>query len=206
MLIFTTYFSEELHLRISGRLEHLSHNKYWVLSSVVPSALVNILLLIHNNRLLFQVGQTEPGYRTVKVNQLKQNTRLSWGLWVTLSIFNKSSFCCNDTWEDQRYSRSDWQTSNILWSNLLSVRNEEDLLNVHMYNVFLLFITMKDIKLHCVFNHNSITLSHLSLWPTTRFFSYKKRANPLSVFAIRARTSAMRVSVASGDFNLACKP
>lgn len=49
-------------------------------------------------------------------------------------------------------------------------------------------------------------MAHLSLWATTRFFSYKKRANPLSVFAMRARTSAMRVSVAAGDFNLACQP
>lgn len=48
--------------------------------------------------------------------------------------------------------------------------------------------------------------AHLSLWATTRFFSYKKRANPLSVFAMRARRSAMSVSVAAGDFNLDCKP
>lgn len=69
-----------------------------------------------------------------------------------------------------------------------------------------LFITIKNTKLHFVFDRTSITASHLSLWAITRFFSYKKRANPLSVFAMRARTSAMSVSVAAGDFNLTWKP
>lgn len=47
---------------------------------------------------------------------------------------------------------------------------------------------------------------HLSPWAATTFFSCKRRANPLSALAMRARTSAMSVSDAAGGFILAWKP
>lgn len=116
----------------------------------------------------------------------------------------------------QRFNLSSCQSSHILSPNLLSLQNSaEDLfckLNSELKTSCKvrkkcnLFITIEDTKWNCVFNHYSVTLPHLSLSARTRFSSYKKRANPLSVFAMRARTSAMSVRVAAGGFNLAYKP
>lgn len=58
-------------------------------------------------------------------------------------------------------------------------------------------------KIYLATHRESVAASNLSPPATTTFFSRRKSSNPLPVFAIRARTSAMRVSVAAGDFKWA---
>lgn len=55
-------------------------------------------------------------------------------------------------------------------------------------------------KIYQATHQESVAASNLSPRAITTFFPRRKSANPLSVFAIRARTSAMRVSVAAGHF------
>lgn len=158
-------------------------------------------------------GQSQHTEVNIMVSQLKQNTKLTWMLWVTLTNLKKNILLWVFAVATPELIKDiiTLTSSGLICSLCRTIRIGYANLKLYWSVVVQsgrcnLFITIKNTKWQCVFNHHSITLSYLSPWATRRFFSYKKRANPLSVFAMRARTSAMRVSVAAGDFNLACKP